>query len=88
MASRAELNYVPSRTAPRSSPGAVARLIVSDITNPYFAELTRTVAAAAATAGYDLVTLDTNYDPAMLAVHLDHLHTHRIDGLFMFYHRT
>ena len=81
-----ELNYVPSRTARalKSGRSSMLGLIVSDITNPYFAELTRTVSAAAATAGYDLVTLDTNYDPAMLAVHLDHLHTHRIDGLFMF----
>lgn len=81
-----ELNYVPSRAARalQSGRSSMLGLIVSDITNPYFAELTRTVASAAKAAGYDLVTLDTNYDPATLGAHLEHLRTHRIDGLFIF----
>ena len=85
-ASVRELNYVPSRAARalQSGRSRLLGLIVSDITNPYFAELTRTVASAANTAGYDLVTLDTNYDPAILGAHLEHLRTHRIDGLFIF----
>jgi DNA-binding LacI/PurR family transcriptional regulator len=81
-----ELNYVPSRAARslQSGRSRMLGLIVSDITNPYFSELTRTVASAAAASHYDLVTLDTDYDPNLLSVHLDHLRTHRIDGLFIF----
>lgn len=80
------LNYVPSRAARalQSGRSRLLGLIVSDITNPYFSELTRTVSNAAAIANYDLVTLDTNYDPTLLPVHLEHMRTHRVDGLFIF----
>ncbi len=81
-----DLNYVPSRTARslQSGRSRMLGLIVSDITNPYFSEMARTVATAATAAQYDLVTLDTNYDPSLLSAHLVHLRSHRIDGLFIF----
>lgn len=81
-----DLDYVPSRVARslQSGRSRMLGLIVSDITNPYFSEMVRTVSTAATAAQYDLVALDTNYDPTLLSVHLDHLRTHHIDGLFIF----
>src|SRR5215213_3596466 len=38
-------------------------LVVSDISNPFFPELVKSIEAAAFERGYDLVLSNTNYDP-------------------------
>ncbi len=81
-----ELNYVPSRAARalQSGRSGLLGLIVSDITNPYFAELARTVTSAARDFHYDVVTMDTDYNADLLMAHLTQMRTHRVDGLLVF----
>ena len=81
----AELNYIPNRTARtlRSGRTHLLGIIVSDITNPYFAELVRGVTAAARTDRYDAFVLDTDYDPELLLSHIESLREYRPDGLLL-----
>ncbi len=58
-------------------------IIVSDITNPYFAELVRSVTNAASVHDLDVMTLDTDYSPALLLAHLERLYQYRCDGLLV-----
>lgn len=78
------LNYVPNRAARMLQSGRsnLIGVIVSDITNPYFAELVRSVSRAAK-GEYDVFTFDTDYDTDQLAVHLDYVRQHRPDGLLL-----
>lgn len=80
-----ELNYVPSRAARVLQSGRSRQIgiIVSDITNPYFAELVRSVTNAAAKHDLDVMTLDSNYDPATMAQHIERLYQYRCDGIFV-----
>lgn len=82
----AELNYIPNRTARALQSGRTHLLgiIVSDITNPYFAELVRGVMTPARDDRYDTFVFDTDYDPDLLLLHLDHLREYRPDGLLLF----
>jgi LacI family transcriptional regulator len=78
-----ELQYVPNRAARALQSGRsyLIGIIVSDITNPYFAELVRSIITAAKEEQYDAFAFDTDYDPDQLLLHLDHLREHRPDGL-------
>lgn len=81
-----DLNYVPSRAARMLQSGRSRQIgvIVSDITNPYFAELVRSVTNAAARHDLDVMTLDTNYDVTTLEQHIERLYQYRCDGIFVF----
>lgn len=81
-----ELNYVPNRTARALQSGRsfLIGIIVSDITNPYFAELVRSVILTAKAEGYDVFAFDTDYDITQLQIHLQHLRGYRPDGLLIF----
>ena len=81
-----ELNYVPSRSARalQSGRSQLLGLIVSDITNPYFSELARTVSMAVNQSQYDLITFDTDYNANLQTSYLEHLRSFHIDGLFVF----
>jgi len=83
-----QLNYVPNRAARALQSGRsnLIGLIVSDITNPYYSELVRSVAVVARSQNYDVVSLDLNYDPALMHVHLEHLQEYKPDGLLLFTH--
>lgn len=80
-----ELNYVPNRTARALQSGRshLIAVIVSDITNPYFAELARSIITAAKIEQYDIFTFDTDYEPTQLQQHLEHLRGYRPDGLIL-----
>lgn len=81
----AELNYAPNRVA-RSLKSGRSRLIgvvVSDITNPYFAELVRCITTTAHEQQYSVFAFDTDYDPGQLEAHLEQLRPHRPDGLIL-----
>jgi len=84
----AELNYVPSRAARSLQSGRshLIGVIVSDITNPYFAELVRSTTIAARSIegqNYDVFVFDTDYDAGKLIQHLDHVREYRPDGLIL-----
>lgn len=81
----AELNYIPNRAARSLQSGRsdLVGIIVSDITNPYFAELVRTITASAQANQYDVFVFDTDYDPDQLLLHLEHLRGYRPDGLIL-----
>lgn len=81
----AELHYVPNRSARmlQSGRSKLIGIIVSDITNPYFAELVRSVLAQSKEEGYDGFVFDTDYDTAQLMQHIDHALQYRPDGLLL-----
>ena len=83
-----QLNYVPNRAARALQSGRsnIIGLIVSDITNPYYSELVRNVAIAARSQNYDVVSLDLNYDSALMHIHLERLREYKPDGLLLFTH--
>jgi LacI family transcriptional regulator len=80
-----ELNYVPNRAARALQSGRsfLIGIIVSDITNPYFAELVRSIITAAKDEQYDIFAFDTDYSPEQMLLHLHHLREHRPDGLIL-----
>lgn len=82
------LNYVPNRAARSLQSGRsnIIGLIVSDITNPYYSELVRSVATVARSQNYDVVSLDLHYDSALMHTHLERLQEYKPDGLLLFTH--
>jgi LacI family transcriptional regulator len=80
-----ELNYEPDRTA-----GALRRghsqtigLIVGNIIEPFFAQLTRTIAKAVHARGYALIVADNEYDTDLELEHLRMFHGQRVSGLII-----
>ena len=79
------LNYEPDRTA-----GALRRghshtigLMVGNIIEPFFAQLTRTIAKAVHARGYALLVADSEYDTALELENLRMFHGHRVSGLIV-----
>lgn len=58
-------------------------LIVSNITNPFYAEVTQAVARTAFAHGYNLILGNTEELPDRQAAYLDLLMQHRVDGVIM-----
>ena len=80
-----DLNYEPDRTA-----GALRRghsrtigLIVGNIIEPFFAQLTRTIAKAVHARGYALISADNEYDTNLELEHLRMFHGQRVSGLII-----
>jgi LacI family transcriptional regulator len=80
-----ELNYEPDRTA-----GALRRghshtigLMVGNIIEPFFAQLTRTIAKAVHARGYALIVADNEYDSNLELENLRMFHGHRVSGLIV-----
>jgi DNA-binding LacI/PurR family transcriptional regulator len=59
-----KFNYHPNAHAQMLALGKskIIGLLVSDISNPFFPEIIKSVEAAVIEAGYDLILLNTNYD--------------------------
>ena len=79
------LNYEPDRTA-----GALRRghsytigLMVGNIIEPFFAQLTRTIAKAVHASGYALIIADNEYDSSLELENLRMFHGHRVGGLIV-----
>ncbi len=79
------LGYEPDRTA-----GALRRghshtigLMVGNIIEPFFAQLTRTIAKAVHARGYALIVADSEYDTAIELENLRLFHGHRVSGLIV-----
>lgn len=84
------LNYVPSRAARSLQSGRsnVIGMIVSDITNPYYSELVRSVSIVAREKNYDVVSFDLNYDTSLMAPTLERLREYKPAGILLFTHRN
>jgi LacI family transcriptional regulator len=80
-----DLNYEPDRTA-----GALRRghshtigLMVGDITQSFFAQLTRTITEGVQARGYALFMADNKYDSKLELENLRMFHGHRVSGLIV-----
>jgi DNA-binding LacI/PurR family transcriptional regulator len=80
-----ELNYHPNRVARGLATGRshTVGLIVSDIRNPFFAELARGAEDAACAAGCDVVLCNSDLDPAKQMRYIRSLLSKRVDGILM-----
>ncbi len=78
-----EVNYSPNLHA-RSLAGGRSRslgVIVSNIENPFFLDIHRTVEAGAHAAGYDVIMANTGYSPARLVTSIRLMLARRLAGL-------
>ncbi len=85
LAAARDLDYRPSgvaRSLKRRSTETLG-LIVTDIENPYFPELVRSVEDAARAEGYTILLCNANDDPEREAGYLDLLVERRVDGLII-----
>ncbi|WP_308796851.1 LacI family DNA-binding transcriptional regulator [Agromyces silvae] len=78
-----ELGYVPSRSAQSLASGRtrIIGLIVPDISNEFFAELTRGVEEAAVDRGYNVILCTTGFDHAREVHYLTMIRSRAVDGL-------
>jgi len=85
LAAAERLGYRPNRVARGLATGRshTLGLIVSDIRNPYFAEVARGAEDAAYRAGYDVVLCNSDLDPAKQMRYVHSLLEKRVDGLLM-----
>lgn len=78
-----ELHYTPNLNA-RALAGARTRtlgIIVSNIANPFFLDIFRSVEAGARAQGYDVILANTDYSPALLASSVAAMLGRRVAGL-------
>jgi LacI family transcriptional regulator len=83
LAAASELDYRPSevaRSLKRRSTQTLG-LIITDIENPYFPQLVRSVEDAARAAGYSVLLCNAADDPEREASYLELLVDRRVDGL-------
>ena len=85
LAIAAELNYRPNRVARGLATGRshTVGLVVSDIRNPFFAEIARGAEDAAFAAGCDLVLCNSDLDAEKQMHYIQSLLDKRVDGLVM-----
>ncbi|GJG87185.1 LacI family transcriptional regulator [Gemmatimonadetes bacterium T265] len=77
------LNYTPNLNA-RALAGAESRtlgMVVSNIANPFFLDIFRSVEAGARARGYDVVVANSDYAPDRLASHVGAMLGRRVAGL-------
>jgi LacI family transcriptional regulator len=81
----ARLNYYPNRVARglKTRRSHTLALIVSDIRNPFFAEVTRGAEDAARAGGYDLVLCNSDLDPRKQMEYVASLLEKQVDGILM-----
>jgi DNA-binding LacI/PurR family transcriptional regulator len=78
-----ELGYYPNINARGLASGRslLLGLIVSDLVNPFFPELVKHFEECAVEHGYEVITANTNYDPARTAMRVRSLIERRVDGV-------
>ena len=81
----ARLAYRPNRVARtlRSQQSNSLGLIVSDIRNPFFSELSRAVEDTAYANGYSVVLCNTDEDPAKEELYLNLMHDENVAGIVL-----
>lgn len=83
LAAIAEANYTPNAHA-RSLAAGYSRtfgLIVSDVANPFFPELVKSIQRRAADAGYDLILANTNYDERLTVSCVERMLQQKVRGV-------
>lgn len=85
LAAARALNFRPNAVARslRTTGTRTIGLIVSDLLNPYFAELARAVEDAARRAGYSVIVGNADEDPAQQDHYVRHLLEQQVDGLLV-----
>src|SRR5450830_1050065 len=80
-----ELNYVPSAVARslKSNTTKTIGMLIPNCSNPYFAEIVRSVEDHCFGAGYTLILCNTDDDPHRQGVYLHVLAEKRIDGMII-----
>ena len=78
-----ELGYYPNINARGLASGRslLLGLIVSDIVNPFFPELVKSFEEYAVEKGFEVITANTNYNPARTAMRVRSLIERRVDGV-------
>lgn len=78
-----ECNYYPSEAARDlvSGRSRILGLIVSDITNPFFPELVKSIENAGFERGYDVILSNTDYDPARTSHYVRRLIERQVAGV-------
>jgi LacI family transcriptional regulator len=81
----ADLNYRPNRVARGLVTGRshTIALLISDIRNPFFAEVARGAEDAAHAAGCDLILCNSDFDTDKQLAYLRSLSEKRVDGILM-----
>jgi DNA-binding LacI/PurR family transcriptional regulator len=76
-------NYYPNAHARSLASGRSNMLgvLVSDIANPFFPELVKSIEAAAFERGYDLILLNTNYDAERTSGYIKRLIQRKVAGV-------
>lgn len=85
LAAATRLQYRPNRLAKGLATGRsnTLAMVVSDIRNPFFAELTRGAEDAAYQAGYNLVLCNSDLNPTKQTQYVHSLLEKRVDGILM-----
>jgi LacI family fructose operon transcriptional repressor len=85
LAAVAQLAYRPNRVARtlRSQQSNSLGLIVSDIRNPFFSELSRAVEDTAYAHGYSVVLCNTDEDPQKEELYLNLMHDENVAGIVL-----
>jgi len=80
-----KLKYVPNRIATGLATGRshIMAIVVSDIRNPFFAEVTRGAEDEAYEAGYDLVLCNSDLNPVKQIHYFRALLEKRVEGIIM-----
>jgi LacI family transcriptional regulator len=80
-----DLNYKPNQLARglRLKKSQSIGLVLPDISNPFFAYMTRTIQTFVHEFGYGLVTCNTNEDLGLEIEHINVLLSKRVDGLII-----
>src|ERR1041384_1098716 len=79
----ARYDYYPNAHARSLASGRsqILGLLISDITNPFFPELVKSIEAAAYEHGYDVVLSNTNYDAARTSHYVRRLIERKVVGV-------
>src|SRR6185312_10450268 len=78
-----ECNYYPNAHARTLASGRsnIIGLLVSDIANPFFPELVKSIEDAAFESGYNVILVNTNYDAKRAADHVRRLIELKVAGV-------
>jgi len=78
-------NYYPNAHARSLASGRshTLGLLVSDISNPFFPELVKTIEVAASERGYDIILASSNYDPARTSHYVRRMVGRRVAGVLL-----
>lgn len=80
-----ELNYYPNAQARSLASGrsTTLGLVISDISNPFFPELVKSIEDAAFERGYDVVLANTSYNPARTSRYVRRFIERKLAGVVM-----